>query len=76
MALPAAAYLSNSARTVAEMKTAMEDQRGIAPQQPGAVNTLGEEISPAGGGFIGVPKTLHKREKRKKAAANPSQHRL
>jgi hypothetical protein len=54
----------------------VEDQRGIAPQQPGAVDSLGEKISPAGGGFIGVPKTLHRREKRKKAAANPSQYRL
>ena len=55
---------------------AVENQCGIASQQTGGVDTLGEKISPAGGGFIGVPKTLHKREKRKKAAANPSQDRL
>lgn len=50
MALPAAAYLSNSSRTVAEMKTALEDQRDAAAQLPGA--TSREEIVISGGAIV------------------------
>lgn len=50
MALPAAAYLSNSARTVAEMKTAMEDQRDATAQLPGA--TARTELTISGGAIV------------------------
>lgn len=50
MALPAAAYLSNSARTVAEMKTAMEDQRDAIAQLPGA--TARTELTISGGAIV------------------------
>lgn len=50
MALPAAAYLSNSGRTVAEMKVAMEDQRDAAAQLPGG--TAREELTISGGAIV------------------------
>ncbi len=50
MALPAAAYLSNSSRTVAEMKTAMEDHRDTTAQLPGATARI--ELTISGGAIV------------------------
>lgn len=50
MGLPAAAYLSNSGRTVAEMKVAMEDQRDCIGQLPGA--TARTELTISGGAIV------------------------
>lgn len=50
MALPAAAYLSNSSRTVAEMKIAMEDQRDAVAQLPGG--TARSELTISGGAIV------------------------
>lgn len=50
MALPAASYLSNSGRTVAEMKAAMEDQRDATAQLPGA--TARTELTISGGAIV------------------------
>ena len=62
MALPAASYLSNSGRTVAEMKVAMEDQRDFIADMPGGaprstLSIAGGSITPplgAGGGTFNV----------------------
>lgn len=50
MGLPAASYLSNSSRTVAEMKTAMEDQRDAVAQLPGG--TARSELTISGGAIV------------------------
>jgi len=59
MGLPAAAYLSNATRTVAEMKTALEDQRDFVADLPGGsprnkLTIAGGTITPPDGSSGGV----------------------